>query len=76
MSVSTFKTWSSIFINELSSTKESGQKEPHCNNRDASSRVREHGPMLLILNVSLYAAHAGKKELTNKVGCYCLTDRN
>eukprot|EP00971_Amphidinium_carterae_P250028 4963411-Amphidinium_carterae.1 len=40
-------------MNELLSTIESGQKEPHSNNRDASLTVRESRPMLLIACVQL-----------------------
>eukprot|EP00971_Amphidinium_carterae_P068881 1363835-Amphidinium_carterae.2 len=53
---STCKTWSSIFTNELLSVIESGQKEPHCNNRDASSCVRE-----LRLLMAGTAPHAHKE---------------
>eukprot|EP00971_Amphidinium_carterae_P012887 254019-Amphidinium_carterae.1 len=63
--VSTFKTCTNIFINELLSTIESGQKEPHSNNKDASSRVKERRSMLLIACHCLCAAH-----MKSALSCY------
>eukprot|EP00971_Amphidinium_carterae_P007209 142879-Amphidinium_carterae.1 len=40
-------------MKELLSTIESGQKEPHCSTKDASSRVRERRPVLVIVCLPL-----------------------
>eukprot|EP00971_Amphidinium_carterae_P029063 571520-Amphidinium_carterae.1 len=65
---STFKTWNSIFINELLSTIESGQKVPHHNNRDVSSCARECRSILLMICTKLTCT----ESLTCQVGCYLL----